>query len=93
MTIAVVGGHNRFKSEIESFSKEKGIRVKFIEKRCPKASECISMADYVIVLTCCVSHDLVSLCKKLAKERCIFCSAKGLCNLKKTILELKQLNS
>ncbi len=91
MTVAVIGGHNRFKRELKNFSKEEGVKIKFFEKICPNARDSIANADYVIVLTGCVSHELASLAKKLAKERCVFCHAKGLCNLKKIILQLKAL--
>jgi hypothetical protein len=93
MTVAVIGGHNRFGRELKNFSKEEGVKIKFFEKICPNARDSIANADYVIVLTGCVSHELASLAKKLAKERCVFCPAKGLCNLKKIILQLKALQS
>jgi hypothetical protein len=83
MTVVVIGGHNRFGRELKNFSKEEGVKIKFFEKICPNARDSIANADYVIVLTGCVSHELASLAKKLAKERCVFCLAKGLCNLKK----------
>jgi len=91
MTVAIVGGHNRFGRELKNFSKEVDVKIKFFEKICPNARDSLAKADYVIVLTGCVSHELASLAKKLAKERCVFCHAKGLCNLKKLIAELKQL--
>jgi hypothetical protein len=93
MTVAVIGGHNRFGRELKNFSKEEDVKIKFFEKICPNARDSIANADYVIVLTGCVSHELASLAKKLAKERCVFCPAKGLCNLKKIILQLKALQS
>jgi len=93
MTVIVVGGHNRFGRELKNFSKEEGIKIKFFEKICPNARDSIANADFVIVLTGCVSHELARLAKKLAKERCVFCSAKGLCNLRKIILQLKAFQS
>jgi hypothetical protein len=93
MTVIVVGGHNRFGRELKKFSKEEGVKIKFFEKICKNARDSIANADYVIVLTGCVSHELASLAKKIAKERCVFCHAKGLCNLRKLIVELKQLQA
>jgi len=93
MTVIVVGGHNRFGRELKNFSKEEGVKIKFFEKICPNARDSIANADFVIVLTGCVSHELARLAKKLAKERCVFCNAKGLCNLRKIILQLKALQS
>jgi hypothetical protein len=93
LTVAILGGHNRFGRELKAFSKEVGVSIKFIERWCPKARESIANADFVIVLIGCVSHELSSLAKKLVKERCIFCHEKGLCNLRKLIVELKQLQA
>lgn len=93
MTVVIIGGHNRFGRELKKFSKEEDVKIKFFEKICPNARDSIANADYVIVLTGCVSHELARLAKKLAKERCVFCHAKGLCNLRKLIVELKQLQA
>ncbi|QER41359.1 DUF2325 domain-containing protein [Thermodesulfobacterium sp. TA1] len=89
MTVVVIGGHDRFKSRLEEHAKKQKIKLKFINRFCPCAQDAISSADYVIVITGCVSHELVDIAKRCAKERCIFCQKKGLCKIKEIIRELK----
>ncbi|AEH23266.1 hypothetical protein TOPB45_1178 [Thermodesulfobacterium geofontis OPF15] len=92
MTVVVLGGHDRFKNQLEQYSKKIGVKLKFINKWCPYAFHTLNSADYIIVITGCVSHELVNLAKIIDKTKCIFCHKKGLCEIKKIIDEIKNSN-
>ncbi|WP_028841099.1 DUF2325 domain-containing protein [Thermodesulfobacterium hveragerdense] len=89
MTVAVVGGHDRFKPQLEEYAKENKLKLRFVNRWSPQASYIFSSADYIIIITGCVSHELVKLAKSCGKKKCIFCRSKGLCRIKKLINQLK----
>jgi len=83
--LVVLGGHGRIRSYLEAYAESKGIEIKFFERPKPKLKEALKEADLVIVLTGIVAHEMVSLAKTYACERCLFCPQKGLCTLKRLI--------
>ena len=90
MTVAVVGGHSRFKSELKMYAKREGVKLKLVNEWGPYAQDVVTSADYVLVITGCVSHNLAGMVKRCARGKCLFCNAKGLCKLKETMGELKR---
>lgn len=89
MTVVVVGGHDRLKPQLEEYAKENQLKLRFINRWSPQASHTLSSADYIIIITGCVSHELVKLAKSCGKKKCIFCRSKGLCRIKKLITQLR----
>ena len=83
MTMAVVGGHSRFKSELKMYAKREGVKLKLVNEWGPYAQDVVTSADYVLVITGCVSHNLVSMVKRCARGKCLFVTLKVSANLRR----------
>ncbi|MFN3599727.1 MAG: DUF2325 domain-containing protein [Aquificaceae bacterium] len=89
MRLLVLGGHDRMKSRVKELSKRYGVNIKFINQETQQnIDDALICADWVIVFTKLVGHNIVKLAKSYAKERCIFCPSHGVCSLEKEIKRL-----
>ncbi|MDW8094896.1 MAG: DUF2325 domain-containing protein [Caldimicrobium sp.] len=87
MTVIVLGGHDRLEAQLQSYAKDRGINLKFINKPKPKRNmkEALSKADFVLVVTKLVAHEMVALAKRCAQGKCRFCAKVGVCEIKREI--------
>jgi hypothetical protein len=89
MKLLVLGGHDRLKSKVREFSKRYRVEIKFINQETQQnIDSALACADWVIVFTSLVGHNMVKLAKDYAKERCIFCRSHGVCALEREIKRL-----
>ncbi|MCX7989269.1 MAG: DUF2325 domain-containing protein [Aquificaceae bacterium] len=89
MRLLVLGGHDRMKSRVKELSRRYGINIKFINQETQQnIDNALACADWVIVFTSLVGHNMVKLAKNYAKERCIFCHSHGVCSLEKEIRKI-----
>lgn len=87
MTVVILGGHDRLEAPLKRYAKEKGFKLKFINKPSSNLEESLACADKVLVLTKLVSHEMVQLAKRCAKGKCLFCKHLGSCQVKKILEE------
>lgn len=88
MTMLILGGHDRLEAPINEFAKQKGIKIKFINRPTQNLEDALSQADMVLVITSLVSHEMVRLAKKYGCAKCIFCKQRGICQIKRQIEEV-----
>ncbi|BAU22496.1 hypothetical protein THC_0090 [Caldimicrobium thiodismutans] len=95
MKIVVLGGYDRFGPYLEKYAKSLGLEINFINQPKKDLEKLLKNADYIVVLTRCVSHEMVRCAKGFSPEKCIFCKQAGLCAIKKIIEEkiLKTFNN
>lgn len=92
MTMLILGGHDRLEAPINEFAKEKGIKVKFINKPTQNLEDALCHADMVLIITSLVSHEMVRLAKKHGSSKCIFCRHRGICRIKRQIEDVLKKN-
>ncbi len=86
MKIVVLGGHDRLAGKVKELSKRYGVSIKFINQETQQnIDSALACADWVIVFTRLVSHNMVKLAKSYAKEKCLFCHSHGVCALEEKI--------
>ncbi len=89
MRLLVLGGHDRMRARVKELSKRYGINIKFINQETQQnIDSALAWADWVIVFTSLVGHNMVRLAKDYAKGRCIFCHSHGVCSLEREIKRL-----
>ncbi|MDM7266560.1 MAG: DUF2325 domain-containing protein [Aquificaceae bacterium] len=89
MKLIVLGGHDRMKGRIKELSKRYGLDIRFINQETQQnIDNVLACADWIIIFTGIVGHNMVKLAKSYAKERCIFCHSHGVCSLEKEIKRL-----
>ncbi len=92
MNIVVLGGHDRMRPRVEELSKRYRIKLKFINQETEQSIDsALACADWVIIFTGLVGHNMVKLAKSYAKGRCIFCHSHGTCSLEREIKRLVEL--
>lgn len=89
MRLLVLGGHDRLKSRVKELSKRYGVKIKFINQETQQnIDSALACADWVIIFTGIVGHNMVKLAKDYAGNRCIFCHSHGVCALEREIRRL-----
>lgn len=89
MKIVVLGGHDRLASKVKELSKQYKVDIKFINQETQQSIDsALACADWVIIFTRVVSHNMVRLAKSYAKEKCLFCHSHGVCALEEQIKRL-----
>ncbi|MCS7261803.1 MAG: DUF2325 domain-containing protein [Aquificaceae bacterium] len=89
MKLLVLGGHDRMKARVKELSKRYGVNISFINQETQQnIDNALACADWVIVFTSLVGHNMVKLAKSYAKEKCIFCHSHGVCSLEREIKRL-----
>ncbi|MEN3034284.1 MAG: DUF2325 domain-containing protein [Aquificaceae bacterium] len=92
MKCVVLGGHDRMKSRVKELSERYGIELKFINQETQQNIDSVlACADFVIVFTSLVGHNMVKLAKSYAKNRCIFCHSHGVCALERELKKISNL--
>ncbi len=85
----VLGGHDRMRARVKELSKRYGLNIKFINQETQQnIDNVLACADWVIVFTGLVGHNMVRLAKSYAGDRCIFCNSHGVSSLKREIRRL-----
>ncbi|WP_333785355.1 DUF2325 domain-containing protein [Thermocrinis sp.] len=86
MKVVVLGGYDRMASKVRELSKKYGVDIKFINQETQQnIDSALCKADLVLVFTRLVGHNMVSLAKKYAKDRCVFCNRCGSCALEEEL--------
>lgn len=88
MTVVILGGHDRLEAPLKDFAKDKGINLKFINKPSQNLEDMVACADFILVLTRLVSHEMVKIAKKWGTKKCLFCKQGGICQIKKLLEEI-----
>ena len=72
MKLLVLGGHDRMKGRIKELSKRYGLDIRFINQETQQnIDNVLACADWIIIFTGIVGHNMVKLAKSYAKERCM----------------------
>lgn len=91
MKLLVLGGHDRMRAKVRELSRRYGLEIKFINQETQQnIDSALACADWVIIFTGLVGHNMVKLAKDYAKDRCIFCHSHGVCALEREIKKLIQ---
>lgn len=94
MKLLVLGGHDRMRARVKELSRRYGLEIKFINQETQQNIDgALANADWVIVFTSLVGHNMVKLAKDYAKDRCIFCQSHGVCALEREIKKLVEHHS
>ncbi len=91
MKLLVLGGHDRMRARVREISKRYGLHIKFINQETQQnIDNALACADWVIVFTGLVGHNMVRLAKDYAGDRCIFCNSHGVSSLEREIRRLME---
>lgn len=89
MKVVVLGGHDRLKVHVSNIARRYRLQIEFINKETQNnIDSALACADWVLVFTSLVGHNMVKLAKRYAGERCIFCKGHGVCALEREIRKL-----
>ena len=92
MKLVVLGGYDRYEGYLKGYAEKMKVDLKFIKKPKPNLEDALKQADYVIVLTRLVSHEMLICAKTYASGKCIYCKQAGLCTLKKLLEKILNNN-
>lgn len=71
MTITILGGMDKFKTEYKKACKENGFKAKFIFKSHPDIWKILENSDAIILITSNINHNTAKIAKIVSKERSV----------------------
>lgn len=85
MKIVILGGYDRYEPYLKEYAKKAGIDLTFLSQPKRNMENLFKGADYIVILTRFVSHEMMKCAKACAPEKCIYCKQAGLCTIKRVI--------